>query len=154
MTRRDLLTAPLAALLLTASACGYCGTEKLVEEARSAKVIAANEMSDAQTEALQKMGVPGDDEKITWYYDHSVTSRGSEANVLTNKRILHANDGKITEAPLDQVKKARIEIGGSSDTIELETQDGDIIVLRFGKFGDADKMFKTLCERAEGACAK
>lgn len=154
MLRHLLPAALLLTLSLSLAACGYCGTEKLVEEARSSKVIAANEISEAQTKAMEKAGIPVEDEKVVWYYDHSVTSRGSEANILTTKRILHLKDTKVTEAPIDQIKKAKIEIGGSSDTIDLETKDGSIIVLRFGKFGDADKMFKTLCERAEGACGE
>lgn len=149
----SLLTLTLL-LLPTLPACGLCGSEKLVEKARSQRVLASNEMSKDQREVLRQLKLVGEDEAVIWYYDRTVTGSGSDANVLTTKRITTFKDKEVFAIPFAEISAASHEVGGTSERIRIEKASGEFVVLQFGLAADSQRMFESLCQKAQGKCKK
>ncbi|RYE93515.1 MAG: hypothetical protein EOO75_04200 [Myxococcales bacterium] len=152
----NLSTSLLALALLTSTlpACGVCGSEKLVEKARSQRVIASNEMGKGQRETLQQLKLVGESEAVIWYYDRTVTGSGSEGNLLTTKRIVSYRNRDVFEAAFPDIRSASHESGGTSERIRVEKSSGEFVVLQFGLGADSKRMYESLCQKIEGKCKK
>lgn len=144
----------LALLSTTLPACGICGSEKLVEKARSQRVVASNEMEKGQREAIQQLKLVSESEAVIWYYDRTVTGGGSEGNLLTTKRIISYKDKEVFDAAFPDIKSASHESGGTSERIRVEKGSGEFVVLQFGLGADSKRMYESLCAKIEGKCKK
>lgn len=142
----------LAFVALALQACGLCGTEKLVDKARSPKVMAFNEMSDTQQKAVTDLGLTKDKEAVIWFYDQSLTGSGEDANVLTTKRVVSIQGGKTYEVKFNEIKSVEHDVGGTSERIRVEKESGEFVVLKFGVLADSKRMYESLCSKVEGKC--
>ncbi len=88
----------------------------------------AHEMDPYATEYLQKHNILEADEQLIAYYDATISMDGTEAAILTNRRLIHHIGGKTASVLLEKVEDIRHRTEGlQGDIIEAEESSGTIL---------------------------
>jgi hypothetical protein len=80
----------------------------------------ANEMDDYALTYLEEHHLMNPDERLVAYYDATVSMKGTEAAILTTKRVVYHKDPRTTAIPLAEV----VDVQHSYQSLT-----GDVIVV-------------------------
>ena len=137
---------------ITFSGCGFFGMERLVEKARSPKVLAENELTKEQEATLTDRAYIDDEEFVIFFYDTGGDGQGKEGNLLTTRRMIQYDEDQENILTFDEIVSAEHELGGTSERLRLERPDGGYMVMTFGLTADSIRMYQSLCKKIESKC--
>lgn len=108
-----------------------------------------NEMEDYAVEYIEDHGLVEDDERIRAYYDVTLRLNGTEAYILTDRRILH-HRAESTDTEMDLAEIAYVDVssdGIGSTIIVLVDHGSNDMRLEIAPFNGGDT-FAAALERA------
>ena len=105
----------------------------------------ANQMDEYALEYLDEHEVLGADEELIAYYDVTVSMDGTEAAILTTKRVVYLKAGMETAIALDEIEDVnhRYErfIG---DVIEVQSRSGTAMKIEIAPFNQGETFLNAL----------
>jgi hypothetical protein len=111
----------------------------------SGGVQMANEVEPYAHEYIQKHELLEADERLIAYYDKSIELDGSEAALLTKRRLLYHNQGRNTVMLLtDVVDVKHREESLTGDIIEVVSEDGERMRIEIAPFNDGQTFLSAL----------
>lgn len=113
----------------------------------------ANEMDDYALEHLQRHQVLNGTEKLTAYYDATVSMSGEEAAIVTNERVLYHKQGRTTAIVLAEVADIQHHYESLiGDVFLVQGKGGDSIKIEIAPYNGGEN-FKTALMNAWRAAA-
>jgi len=107
----------------------------------------ANEMDDYAWSYLEKHRVLDPDEQLLAYYDATMSMDGTEAAILTSKRVMYHKNGRTTAMALEDVEDIshRYEslIG---DVIEITDRSGARLKIEIAVFNQGESFYQALMD--------
>lgn len=112
-----------------------------------------NNMEKYAIEYLNEHDILEEDEEIVAYYDYTVSLDGTEAAILTDKRLIYYNEETTTTSmDLDDIEdidhRQESLIG---DIIEITSNDGEIMVIEIAPLNNGETFLKALRAKVESA---
>lgn len=98
-----------------------------------------NEMEEYATKYLEEHQVLGASEDLIAYYDVTVKLDGTEAAILTTKRIIYHKDNRNNSIDLKDIKDVKYRketlVG---DILEIYSRTGDVIKIEIAPFNQGE----------------
>jgi hypothetical protein len=111
----------------------------------SGGVQMANEVEPYVLEYIQKHELLEADEKLVVYYDESLALDGSEAALLTTRRLLYHNKGRNTSMLLKDIADIQHrEEALTGDIIEAVSRDGERMRIEIASLNDGQDFLTAL----------
>lgn len=108
----------------------------------------ANNMEDYALAYLDEHQVLMEGEELVAYYDHTLRMTGTEASILTNKRVLHHKDGRTTAILLDDVSDIRHRQDALiGDIIEVYSKGDDSLLIEIAPLNQGMTFLNVLLKR-------
>ncbi len=112
---------------------------------RTDGVRVGNEIEPYVYEYIQQHALLEADEKLIAYYDETIELDGSEASLLTTRRVLSHKKGRTTPMLLkDIVDVQHRNEGLAGDIIEVVARDGERMRLEFAPLNDGPVFLSAL----------
>lgn len=95
------------------------------------------------------------DEKILAYYDYTISLSGTEAAILTDRRVIYHNEETATTSmPLSNIEEIKHrEESLTGDTIEIYGKDGQVMMIEIAPLNNG-KTFLEVLTRKVGKSGK
>lgn len=85
------------------------------------------------------------DETVIAYYDATITLNGSEAAILTDRRLIYHHKSRTTSLPLDQIAHIHHETDDwIGDIIQVVANSGEIMVIEIAPLNDGPRFLSAL----------
>jgi hypothetical protein len=110
-----------------------------------------HEMDDYALENIDEHGLLEPGEELRAYYDATIAMDGTEAAILTDRRVMYHRDGETTVIALDEIADVdhrRESVVG--DVIEVVDRDGQALRIEIAMLNDGPAFARAL-ERARAA---
>lgn len=112
----------------------------------------SNEMESYATDYLDEHAILEDGEKVVAYYDVTVSMDGTEAAILTNRRVIYHKNGRndiIPLADINDVQHREEPLVG--DVIEIYSTDGSSMKIEVAPFNGGQTFLSSLNKGWENA---
>lgn len=111
----------------------------------------ANEMDDYALEYIEEHGLLESGEELRAYYDATMSMNGSEAAILTDRRVMSHRGGDTTAIELVEIVEVdHREEALVGDIIEVVDRNGNALRIEIAMFNDGPAFVRAL-ERARVA---
>jgi hypothetical protein len=111
----------------------------------------ANQMDDYAIEYIDEHHLLQPGEELRAYYDVTLSMDGTEAAILTDRRVIYHRSGETTEIALaDIVEVAHRQEAVMGDIIEVVDVNGNALIIEIAPFNDGPAFLRAL-ERARAA---
>ena len=143
------LAAVIAALLCVAAGLG--GTVWLATGPEGG-VRMSNELEPYALELIEEHNLLQESEEIIAYYDATVSLNGSEAAILTTKRVMYYKDGRTTSIELADIKDVEHRYESiSGDIIEVISNSGQRLRIEVAPFNQGESFYNALIDAWEAS---
>ncbi len=123
----------------------YLSVLGLISPDRTDGVRVGNEIEPYVYEYIQKHALLEADEKLVAYYDETIDLDGSEAALLTTRRVLSHRKGRNTSMLLSDVADVQHRDEGLvGDVIEVVSRDGERMRLEIAPLNDGPAFLSAL----------
>ena len=110
-----------------------------------------NEMDQYALDYLHEHGLLDEGEVVRAYYDATVSMDGTEAAILTNRRVLYHRKGSTIEMAIEEIVEVDFRDEGLvGDVIEIVDSRGEALRIEIAPLNDGAAFFRAL-ERAREA---
>ena len=112
-----------------------------------------NEMDQYALDYLEEHRLLDEGEVVKAYYDATISMDGTEAAILTDRRVLYHRSGSTIEVALEDIVEVDFRNEGLvGDVIEIVDSRGDALRVEIAPLNDGAAFFRAL-ERARAALA-
>ena len=109
-----------------------------------------NEMEAYATQYLEKHKVLEPQEEVVAYYDETISMDGTEAAILTNKRVVYHKDGKSQSISIGEISNITHRYESLvGDVIEVTGKTGDVIKIEIAPMNQGETFKNVLMDRWE-----
>lgn len=107
-----------------------------------------NEMDAYALEYIEQHGLIGPKEQILAYYDVTISMDGTEAALLTSRRLIYHKNGADTSIALDEITDVRHRKEGLiGDILEIDSSTGQTMKIEIAPLNQGET-FKNVLMRA------
>lgn len=130
---------------------GMVGCVVWLGTAPESGVKLANQMDEYAVEYLDEHALLEPDEELRAYYDVTISMDGTEAAILTDRRVMYHHNGETTSISLDDIVEVdHRQESLIGDVIEVVKVDGTALRIEIAPFNDGAAFLRAL-ERARAA---
>ncbi len=109
-----------------------------------------NEMDEYALRSLEEHNVLQPGEEIVAYYDVTISMNGSEAAVVTNRRVLYLKDGRTTAIDLSDIRSVEHRYESMiGDIIEVEASSGTYLKIEIAPMNQGATFLSVLQRQVE-----
>lgn len=122
-----------------------CGGVLWLASGPEGGVRLGNRIEPYAVEYLAKHKIVEPDENVIAYYDNTISLDGTDAAILTQRRLIYHFNGMNTVIPVDQIVDVRSRDAGVLGTIiEVEGEDGTMVKIEIAPLNDAPAFMNAL----------
>jgi hypothetical protein len=135
----------VVACLFVATCAGGVVALLAVSGSAEGGVRYANNMEAYATSRLSKDKVLEPGEKVQAYYDVTIALDGSEAALVTDRRVVYTRGTNVTSIPIGDITSVQRGDGAAGgDLFTVVGKDGTRIVIEIAPFNGGDGFYSTL----------
>jgi len=104
-----------------------------------------NEMDPYALEYLEGHGLLEPEERVVAYYDATIAMDGTEAAILTDRRVMYHREGSTISIPIEEIIDIDHRTEGLiGDVIEVVGADGTVLRIEIAPLNDGPAFFRAL----------
>ncbi|WOD41059.1 hypothetical protein [Nodosilinea sp. E11] len=112
-------------------------------------------MEPYATQYLQTHNLLEEGEKVIAYYDATIALKGTEAAILTDRRILYHRSSATTSIPLNEIARIEHEVQNLiGDVIQIFAHSGEILVIEIAPMNGGPQFLSALEDQVARATAE